>query len=116
MFYFHNFHPINIRVEPCRDVEAVQLSEIHPVATLGLPVDGPRVGAENVPDGGSHFPGRPQPLAPGQVDLEQVGLSSAGENHPEILTVISHPGRTAHTTGARLGGGAQGARALPPAL
>ena len=65
-----DLHAVDVRVIPGRHVDTVQAGEVHPVRALGLPVHGPGVAPQHVPD---------------QADLE------GGRNWLLHLIEVSHP-------------------------
>ena len=47
---FDDLHAVDVRVIPGRHVDTVNAGEVHPVRALGLPVYGPGVASQYVPD------------------------------------------------------------------
>merc|ERR1719154_484695 len=88
---FDDLHAVDVRVIPGRHVDTVNAGEVHPVRALGLPVHGPGVASQYVPDGGPQLLSASQPLEPGHIQLSELGLSSAGEYHIEVITRVSDP-------------------------
>ena len=87
----YDLHTVYVRVVPGRHVHAVQAGEVHPVRALGLPVHGPGVAGQHVPDGRPQLLPPSQPAQPADVKLLKLSLCATWEDDSQVIPRVSDP-------------------------